>query len=355
MKILITDDSATDVAIIRSILSDSEILVARNGKEAADYIRDGNGIDLLLLDLHMPVMDGFEVLSTCRGDLERWGIVTLILTNANELESEIRGLELGAVDYIRKPLNFQSLRKRIEIHHHLKEARRELQCTNDTLERTVRERTDELLHTREITIHALSGLLETRNLETGNHTKRTQYMMKAICEELRAEGKHLDLLTDAYIENVFSTAPLHDIGKVGIPDAILLKPGRLTPDEFEKMKEHVSYGLKALEQAMDETVAGDFVKIAIEIIATHHEWYDGTGYPKGLSGDAIPLSGRMMAIVDVYDALVSKRVYKAAISHGEAVAMIASERGTHFDPDIVDAFLRCQDTFRSITHIYQQA
>ncbi|PKM84656.1 MAG: two-component system response regulator [Firmicutes bacterium HGW-Firmicutes-11] len=354
MKVLIADDSATDVAIIKSILNDIEVAVARDGIEAIELLHDGADIDLMLLDLNMPRMDGFQVLEAAREDLERFGIVTLILTNANELESEIKGLELGAVDYIRKPLNFQSLRKRIEVHNSLQHARMELESTNASLEQIVQDRTEELIHTRDITIQALTGLLEVRNIESGNHTKRTQWMMKALSEQLRLQGKYQELLTDTYINDLFSTAPLHDIGKVGIPDKILLKPGRLTSEEFEIMKKHVDYGVAALQPGIGHLPPGGFIDTAMEIISAHHERYNGTGYPKGLTGTEIPLPGRLMAIIDVYDALVSERVYKAAIEHEVAMEMIREESGQHFDPEIVEAFFGIEETIKEIADIYIQ-
>lgn len=354
MKVLIADDSTTDVAIIKSILSDIEVVVAKDGVEALEQIHNGEDIDLLLLDLNMPRMDGFQVLEAAREDLERHGIVTLILTNANELESEIRGLELGAVDYIRKPLNFQSLRKRIEIHNNLKNARLDLECTNASLEQIVLDRTEELVHTRDITIQALTGLLEVRNIESGNHTKRTQWMMKALSEHLRLLGKHTELLTDSYINDLFSTAPLHDIGKVGIPDEILLKPGRLTSEEFEIMKKHVDYGVAALQPGVGHLPVGGFIDTALEIISAHHERFNGTGYPKGTSGADIPLPGRLMAIIDVYDALVSERVYKTAIDHEVAMEMIQEESGQHFDPEIVEAFFGIEETIKEIAGMFIQ-
>ncbi len=348
MKILAVDDSITDIAIIKGILHDYNVISAMNGVEAMDILEKDPAIDIMLLDLNMPGMSGFDVLEAIKKKSFKRGITTLILTNSDEIESEIKGLEMGALDYIRKPLNFLSLRKRIEVHINLRNARTELENNNAKLEKTVEERTKELILTRDITIHALTGLLETRNIESSNHTKRTQWMMKDLCEYLQTKEKYQSILTDSYIGELFSTAPLHDIGKVGIPDSILLKPGKLTYDEFEIMKKHAIYGVNALRYEFGINDMPSFVETAIEIIQTHHEKFDGSGYPNGLEGEAIPLCGRLMAIIDVYDALVSKRVYKEALDHDEALRIIVGDRNKHFDPDIVDAFIDIESTIKEI-------
>jgi putative two-component system response regulator len=352
-KILIVDDSKTDLAIICSILADYSYQIAYNGAEAMEIIKADPDISIVLLDLNMPVMDGFEVLRQVYSVLQLNYLNVIILTNYDEVENEIKGLELGAVDYIRKPLNLQSLRKRIEIHSKLQRAHRELERYNADLEKAVALRTFELVATRDLTIHALISLLEVRDIESSNHTKRTQYMMQALCEHLRKNDKYKEILKDDYIALLCSAAPLHDIGKVGIPDDILTKPGKLTKEEFDIMKKHVDYGMNSLELPELKSFSSPFIEIAIDIIAAHHEKFDGTGYPKGLRGEEIPLPGRLMAIIDVFDALVNKRVYKPAFSHEEALKIIAEGRGLHFDPDITDAFFDIESEIREISGKYQ--
>jgi len=347
IKILVVDDSRTDMAIVKNILSDYDLLYAHDGKEAMSIIKKDPYVDLLILDLNMPKMDGFEVLEAIQRDANYKKLTIIILTNYEDIENEIRGLDLGATDYIRKPINIGSLRKRIEVHTNLINARKEL-------EETIRNRTKELVLTRDMTIHALVGLLEVRNIESSNHAKRTQWMIKALCEHMRYRDKYIYILTDSFIEELFSTAPLHDIGKVGIPDCILLKPDKLTNAEFEIMKRHTTYGVNALKYESDASTTISFIDAAIEIIGTHHEKFDGSGYPNGLKGEAIPLSGRIMAIVDVYDALVNKRIYKSAFNHEDALKIIAKEKGKHFDPDIVDAFLDIEKTIKDIACKYFQ-
>lgn len=354
MKILIADDSKADVALISSILSDYSLLSAYDGIEALARIEENPDVDILILDISMPRMNGFEVLEALRKHSEYRKIATLILTNSDEIDNEMRGLDLGAVDYIRKPLNIRSLRKRVELHIKLKNARDELEQQNTILEMRVRERTRESILTRDVTIHALVGLLEIRNIESSNHTKRTQHMMRALCNTLCLQEPFRSILTEAYANELFDTTPLHDIGKVGIPDRILLKPGKLTPEEFEIMKKHTTYGVDALQYMGEGSDSLSFIRTASEIAGTHHEKYDGSGYPMGLKGKEIPLSGRLMAIIDVYDALVNKRVYKPAFSHEEAMEIIGGDRGKHFDPDITDAFFQIQTEIRQIADSFKQ-
>ena len=218
----------------------------------------------------------------------------------------------------------------------------------------MRQRTAEVVLTQDVTIRALASLAETRDNETGNHIRRTQYYVQCLAEALRDHPRFADHLDDRTIDLLFKSAPLHDIGKVGIPDAILLKPGRLTDEEFTIMKRHALIGREALLAALDGQAEDrvEFLRYAMEIAAGHHEKWDGSGYPAGLAGDDIPLSARLMAVADVYDALISRRVYKPAFPHEKAVSIIIEGRGGHFDPDIVDAFLRVAEEFRAIAARY---
>ena len=223
----------------------------------------------------------------------------------------------------------------------------------------IRERTDELNNTRDVTILTLASLAEARDNETGAHLLRTQRYVKALAQELRTHARFSDELDDETIELLYKSAPLHDIGKVGIPDAILLKPGKLTDDEFEIMKGHAKIGADALDIGEAQLGTSSFLSFARSIALTHHEKWDGSGYPAGLRGDDIPVSGRLMAIADVYDALISKRVYKPAFSHDKAMEIIRKGRGSHFDPDIVDALNTIEDQFIEIADqfsdtIYEQ-
>lgn len=354
MKILIADDSQTDVAIIGSILSDFELFYAFDGVEALEQLEKNPEIDILILDINMPRMNGFEVLERLQLNEHRTNLAVLVLTNFDEIDNEMRGLDLGAVDYIRKPLNIRSLRKRVELQIKLKNARDALEHQNSILEKRVQERTRESVLTRDVTIHALVSLLEVRNIESSNHTKRTQLMMRALCNHLRTKPMFANILTESYSAELFDTTPLHDIGKVGIPDHILLKPDKLTTEEFEIMKKHTTYGVEALRCMGPESDSLPFIRTAAEIAGAHHEKFDGTGYPAGLSGKDIPLAGRLMAIIDVYDALVNKRVYKPAFTYEAAHEIMLSSSGSHFDPELLDAFFEIDSEIRNIVESFSQ-
>jgi putative two-component system response regulator len=336
--ILAIDDSVTDLTMIQNMLSFHTILTAENGEKGLQMLSEHPETDLVLLDLHMPKMDGFAFLDQFNTlSLE---IPVIILTNSEEIEKEILGLEKGAVDYIRKPLNFRSLQKRIELQLTLKHTTEQIQEHNKQLERLVEKRTEEIRKTTAITINALVRLLEIRNVESSDHSKRTKNMMRNLCEELQKQENEAYHLSERAIQELVDTAPLHDIGKVGIPDSILLKPARLTKEETKIMQQHVRNGVEALDYGSDEAEAPiSFIETARSLIASHHEWYDGSGYPVGLKNSKIPLSRRLMAVIDVYDALTSKRVYKEALSHDEAIEVMKKEAHRHFDPVVFQAFL----------------
>lgn len=264
------------------------------------------------------------------------------------------GFELGAVDYITKPISPPIVQARVKTHLALKAVADFLKDKNAYLEEEVRRRTAEVTAIQDVTIHALASLAETRDTDTGNHIRRTKHFVRLLAEKVRKHPRFAAQLDDdGMIDLLFKSAPLHDIGKVGVPDRILLKPGRFEPAEFEIMKSHTTLGHKAL--AMAEAELGSempFLKHAKDIALYHQEKWDGSGYPEGLAGDAIPLSARLMAVADVYDALCSRRVYKEAMPHARAVTIIQEGRGQHFDPDLVDAFLELQEEFQEITRRY---
>ncbi|MCH4886034.1 response regulator [Acidaminobacter sp. JC074] len=352
-KILVVDDSKVDQLIIQGILDGHDLISAYNGLEAVEKIESGIDLDIVILDLNMPKMNGFEVLTYIRDNIPSFDVPIVILTNYEEIENEIKGLELGAVDYIRKPLNAASLVKRIEVHLSLSRARHEIKLHNEKLEEMVEKRTHQLYQSRDITINALVGLLEVRDIESSNHTKRTTYMMKALCEHLSKKEDVDCKFTEERIKAIYKTTPLHDIGKVGIPDRILLKPGKLSNDEYETMKGHVRYGVDAICSEINDDDVDNYLTTAMKIIGFHHEKFDGTGYPNQLRGKDIPIEGRLMAVVDVYDALASERIYKNAFGHDKAIEMIISEKNKHFDPEIVDAFVEIQDQIHDIAMKYQ--
>ena len=353
--ILVVDDTADDLALMSTLLKHAYVVkIANSGAKALRIARSEAPPDLILLDIMMPEMDGYQVLQTLRADVKTHDIPVIFLTAKSEIEDEKRGLELGAVDYITKPVSPPILLARVKTQLALKASSDFLRDKASFLEDEVAKRTEEISAIQDVTILVMASLAETRDPETGNHIRRTQHYVKELAQALRDHPRFRTYLNDRIIQLLFKSAPLHDIGKVGIPDRILLKPGKLDPDEFEVMKTHTTLGYEAIahaEKALGTDVA--FLTMAKEIALSHQEKWDGSGYPQGLAGDAIPLSARLMAVADVYDALVTRRPYKEPLSHAEAVRIIDRGRGTHFDPDIVDAFLASQDQFAAIAHRFE--
>ena len=277
----------------------------------------------------------------------------IFLTARADSEDERIGLELGAVDYITKPVSPPIVLARVQTHLALKATADFLRDKSAYLEREVALRTLEVQAIQDVTIMAMASLAETRDDETGNHIRRTQLYVKALAEQLRTHPRFEAVLNDHMIELLYKCAPLHDIGKIGIPERIMFKPGKLTDDEIEIIKGHAALGRKAIEGAERRLgMRVRFLSVAKDMAYSHHEKWDGSGYPEGLSGDAIPVSGRLMALADVYDALVSRRIYKAAFTHEQACSSIVQERGRHFDPELVDAFIKIAEDFRTIAINY---
>lgn len=349
--ILVVDDTPTNLSLASSLLKDKyTVKVAINAEKALSIVT-GSPPDLILLDVMMPVMDGYEVCRRLKAQPESADIPVIFLTAKSEVEDEELGLSLGAVDYIIKPLSPPILLSRINTHLTLKQARDFLKDKNCYLEAEVARRIKEVSLIREVSIVAMASLAETRDNETGTHIQRTSAYMRELALYLKDKAAFQDVLTPENIQLLIKSAPLHDIGKVGIPDTILLKPAKLTPEEFEIMKTHTALGREAIMKA--EALLGKqtktFLHFAKEIAYYHHEKWNGTGYPEGIAGHNIPIAARLMAVADVYDALISNRVYKKAMPHALAVSIIKKESGKHFDPEVVDAFLTLADRFEKIT------
>jgi putative two-component system response regulator len=306
------------------------------------------------LDIMMPDIDGYEVCARLKAEPRTRDIPVIFLTARSEVEDETRGLELGAADYITKPISPPIVLARVHAHLMLKSHADFLRDKSAYLQAEVAKRTAEVQAIQDVTIMAMASLAETRDNETGAHIRRTQLYVRRLAEELRDHPRFSGFLTERTIELLYKSAPLHDIGKVGIPDEILLKPGKLTPEEFEVMKTHTTLGHAAIAEAEQRLgMKVDFLSLAKEIALSHQEKWDGSGYPQALAGDAIPISARLMALADVYDALISKRVYKPALPHAEAARILQEGRGKHFDPDVVDAFLAVAEDFRTIAETHR--
>lgn len=344
--ILIVDDTPANIDVLTAALRDDyRIIVATRGKKALQLAVCEDPPDLILLDIMMPEMDGYETCERLKMDAQTRRIPVIFVTALSDEEDEAHGLAVGGVDYITKPFSPSLVKARVGNHIALKRHR-------DNLEELVEERTRELMLTRDVTIEAMGTLAEYRHPETGGHIKRTQGYVRLLAEHLRDHPRFADYLDDDTIDLLYKSAPLHDIGKVAISDEILMKPGRLTAEEFEDMKQHTILGRDAIIAAESRLGENSFLRIAREIAEFHQEKWDGSGYPHGLAGDDIPIAGRLMALADVYDALISKRVYKPAFPHSKAVELILQGRGTHFDPDVTDAFAKLQTRFREVALAY---
>jgi putative two-component system response regulator len=354
LTILIVDDTPENLTVLGELLQPSyRVLAANSGRRAIQLAGGNPRPDLILLDVMMPDMDGYAVLRQLRQSPQTQDIPIIFVTAMDNTEDEERGLELGAVDYITKPLRPGIVLARVRLHVELKKAREWLENENTILETEIAHRMSENQLIQDVSIHALAHLAETRDPETGTHIRRTQGYVRILAETLRRDRRFAAALNDHMIQTLIKSAPLHDIGKVGIPDHILLKPGKLTADEWEIMKTHASLGAEAIEQAeRDADHPVEFLSLAKEIARHHHERWDGTGYPDRLAGNDIPLSARLMALADVFDALINRRVYKSAMSFDEARAIIVNERARHFDPDVVDVFIERFDDFVAIANRY---
>jgi len=352
--ILAIDDTPANLSLINGLLKgEYRVKVANSGERGIALATAEAPPDLVLLDIMMPGLDGWEVCQRLMSDARTQNVPIIFLTSSVNADDERKGLEMGAVDYITKPINPPVLLARVKTHLALKASADFLRDQNAFLEQEVHRRTKQVKDIQEITVMALAALAETRDNDTGNHIRRTQRYVKVLAEGLRDHPRFSATLTDTYIDELFRAAPLHDIGKVGIIDSILLKPGRLDDAEFEVMRTHTALGRQAIEIAERELGTGiDFLQLIKDVSYSHHERWDGTGYPEGLAGDAIPVGARLMAVADVYDALISERVYKPAMSHEEAAKIILSEPGRHFDPDVVDAFFMMQGEFVAIAQQY---
>ncbi|ENO84374.1 response regulator [Thauera aminoaromatica] len=366
--VLIVDDTPENLTILGETLRPHyRVRAAISGERALHAVTIGALPDVILLDVMMPDMDGYQVLQALQADAATRDIPVIFVTAMDSVEGETHGLALGAVDYITKPFNPDIVLARVRTHIELAKARERLHDENAWLEREVARRTNENALIRDLSLSALACLAEVRDIETGHHILRTQSFVELLAHHLAGHPDYRAALAGERLEIIVRSAPLHDIGKVGIPDSILLKPGRLTSAEFEIMKKHPVIGADAITRAMAQAAnsrSGDgalpggafaFMETAREIALSHHEKWDGSGYPAGLQGRQIPVSARLMALADVFDALSSRRVYKEPLAPEDVTRIIVAERGRHFDPVIVDAFLELRPAFAEVAQRFAEA
>jgi putative two-component system response regulator len=332
MKILIVDDDEIALMVLEEALRKAgyDVVTARNGREALNLLRR-DICRLVITDWEMPEMNGLDLCRAIRTELLRGYIYVVLLTGRNTPEERVQGLCAGADEFVSKPYHKAEMLARV-----------------GTAERVLS------LETRDVAIFAMARLAESRDPETGAHLERVRSYSRILAQHLGGKDKYSSEITPEYARLIYQTSPLHDIGKVGIPDTVLLKPGRLSDREFEVMKTHTTIGAQTLDAALREFPGIKFLQMGRDIAATHHERFDGEGYPARLAGDNIPLCGRIVALADVYDALTSKRVYKAAFSHDNALAMIQTESGAQFDKDIVESFVQNEAKFSEIRGIFAE-
>ena len=347
--ILAADDVPENLDIIKNALPpDYNLKAAVNGRLALNIAKNKE-VDLILLDVRMPEMDGYEVCQRLQENPGTANIPIIFLTGQDTISDEALGLEMGAVDFIRKPINPNILKKRIDTQLELQATRKKLRMHNNYLEDLVEVKTREISESRMAMIYALAQLAESRDEETGEHLVRTQKYCWFLAQKVKEAGRYDSIVDANYCKNLYIATPLHDIGKVGIPDSILLKPGDLTDEEFERVKQHTVIGYKLLKKVQTIYSENYLLEIGLDLIHYHHEKWNGEGYPEGLEKEEIPLAARIMAISDVYDALRSDRPYKKEFSHEKSCNIIEEDSGSHFDPFLVNCFMEISDKFKAIS------
>ncbi len=345
-SIMIVDDTPANLKLLKEMLNRLEYKVSTftTGRGALSSLGE-NIPNIILLDISMPDMDGFEVCRRIKSDPNTQGIPIIFISALNEMKDKVTAFRAGAVDYITKPFDFEEVRMRVNTHLTMHFYRLEIENMNRQLSKRVAEQVERLLQTerryvcaQESIITGLAKLTESRDTDTGGHLERVSEYCIQIARNLAQHAEYKEKITEEFLTLLRQTAALHDIGKVGIVDSILLKNGRLTEEEFEQMKKHTTIGGEIIEKIRQKMADNALINMAYDVVMFHHERWDGNGYPNRLSGSDIPLSAQIMAIADVYDALGSKRPYKQPLSHDTIRNIILSEKGRQFSPKIVEAF-----------------
>ncbi|WP_035276915.1 HD domain-containing phosphohydrolase [Desulforegula conservatrix] len=347
--ILAIDDTPANLQLLAGMLKDRGYRVrpVPNGKLGIQAAKKELP-DLILLDINMPGMNGYEVCQHLKSDPELYPIPVIFISAMNDTLDKVKAFSVGAVDYITKPFQMEEVYARVETHLALHFFQAQLEIQNNSLQKLVKDQVREITNSQLATILALSKLAEQRDDSTGKHLERVQILCRMLADRLAFLPQYRTHISECYTENIFHASPMHDIGKVAIPDSILMKPGPLTSEEFDIMKRHTVVGFETLSEVYVLYPGNAFINMGRSIARHHHERWDGKGYPDGLSGTSIPLSARIMSLVDVYDALRSERCYKPPFSHEKAVEIISEGSGTQFDPDIVKAFIDAAEEFRAV-------
>jgi len=352
--IFLVDDNITNLTMGRNVLSGLYNVATVDNGERLLKMLEKTIPDMILLDVEMPEMNGYDVIKVIKSKKETKHIPIIFLTAKSDSDNELEGLSLGAIDYIIKPFSPPLLLKRIETHLLVESQKKELWNYNQNLQSLVDAKTKTVLELQNAILRAMAELVENRDDITGKHLERTQTYLSLLIAAISKHSLYADEIRDWNMDLVLLSSQLHDVGKIMVKDEILKKNGKLTDEEFAEMKKHTICGEKIIEKIKRNATEHEFLEHARIFAATHHEKWDGTGYPRKLKGTKIPLQGRLMAIADVYDALVSDRPYKKAFSHEEAVKIISENRGTHFEPGLVDIFLELSDKFNETVNSYRQ-
>ncbi|MDR0671098.1 MAG: response regulator [Oscillospiraceae bacterium] len=352
-KVMLVDDNMANLSIGKSMLkSIYEVYPLPSAAKLFEILKNVTP-DLILLDIEMPEMDGYTAIRKLKSDEKMADIPVIFLTSKIDKDSELEGLRLGAIDYVTKPFSAPLLLKRIENHLLIVSQKKELKHYNDNLQEMVRQKTAQVVELQNAVLSTVAEMVEFRDGLTGGHVIRTQKYLKLLLDELLEENIYQEEVSGWDLDFLLPSAQLHDVGKIAISDLILNKPGRLTPEEFEEMKNHASVGVDVIRRIEQTTAENAFLHHAKIIAGTHHEKWDGSGYPAGLRGKEIPLEGRLMAIADVYDALISARPYKKPFSVEEAERIIDEGKGAHFDPTLVMVFHKVARQFAEIAQSCQ--
>ena len=348
-SILLVDDQPANLRILSAILKRAGFVPrpTTSGRLALQAARQ-EPPDLILLDIQMPDLSGHEVCALLKQDETLAAIPVMFISGMPGTEEKVRAFDAGAVDFISKPFQEREVLARIRTHLELRSLQAQLERHNRELEARVASQVREIMASQMATLFALAKLTEARDDQTGHHIERVRLYSKLLAQRLLDDGAYPESLSDEYVETLYQTAALHDIGKVGVPDAVLLKPGKLTPEEFEQIKRHTTLGAQTLADVLRRYPNNQFLRMGVEVAGGHHEQWNGAGYPAGLVGEAIPLSARIVALADFYDALTTTRPYRGPTSHADTCAMILARRGTHFDPGVVAGFAALEASFEEV-------
>ena len=338
-KVILVDDNPINLKLARNTLMGKYDVFTVPSAEKLFQLLAKTMPDIILLDVMMPEMNGYEAIKILKENPRTAGIPVIFLTSKSDASSELEGFIQGAVDYISKPFSPQLLLKRVDVHVLVESQKKELKYINDNLQKLVDEKTEEIVKLQNAILKTISNLVEYRDDVTGSHIERTEHLLRIFIEEMIKQKVYIEELAKWDLDLLLQSANLHDLGKIAIRDCILMKPGPLTTEEWDEMQKHVAFGETVIEKIQENATESVFLNHAKIMAGTHHEKWDGSGYPRGMAGHNIPLQGRLMALVDVYDALISERPYKKAIAQEEALRIIRQGSGVQFDPALVEIFI----------------